>query len=118
MVVDSNYNWVDEFLPRVLPGQLPVAFFVLVYTTVALFVWIRNLILALRLDAPDLVLVDVKAGCLHLKTLEHCVGTIDCRLALWIVLRDLLMDRVVELLPTLAEHDLKLTCCRVNHLAT
>ena len=47
VVIDSNYHWVDKFLPRVLPGQLPVAFFVLIYTTVALFVWIRDLILAL-----------------------------------------------------------------------
>ena len=58
------------------------------------------------------MLIDTDARSLHLYSLEHCVGSIDGRLALLIVLGDSLLDGTIKLQlvrPGLAVDDLKLT---------
>lgn len=67
------------------------------------------------------MLIDTDARSLHLYSLEHCVGSIDGRLALLIVLGDSLLDGTIKLQlvrPGLAVDDLKLTTGRVNHVPT
>ena len=77
MIVEANFVWIDEFLPRVLSFDFTSALHLCVNTCKLLFVDIRYLVLSLVVNVCKYLFIYVRVGCYRFQLLQDLVGSIQ-----------------------------------------